>query len=46
MNYCIQMSMVLNVDLIGIINNKMIKTEKKYPIEKSKGKSIKYNKLH
>ena len=45
MNYCIQMSQVLNVDLIEIINQKMDKTEKKYPVEKSKGVSIKYDKL-
>lgn len=45
MNYCIQMSQVLNVDIIDIINAKMDKTEKKYPVEKAKGKSTKYNKL-
>ena len=45
MNYCIQMSMVLGVDIIDIINNKMDKTEKKYPLEKSKGVSTKYDKL-
>lgn len=45
MNYCIQMSQVLNVDIIDIINAKMDKTEKKYPIEKAKGVSTKYNKL-
>ena len=45
MNYCIQMSLVLNVDIIDIINDKMDKTEKKYPIDKSKGISTKYNKL-
>ena len=45
MNYCIQMSQVLNVDLIEIINSKMDKTEKKYPIDKAKGVSTKYNKL-
>lgn len=45
MNYCIQMSQVLNVDLIKIMNDKMDLTEKKYPIEKSKGVSTKYNKL-
>jgi NTP pyrophosphatase (non-canonical NTP hydrolase) len=44
-NYCIQMSMVLDVDLIKIINDKMDKTEKKYPVDKSKGVSTKYNKL-
>lgn len=45
MNYCIQMSQVLNIDIIDIINTKMDKTEKKYPIEKAKGISTKYNKL-
>ena len=45
MNYCIQMSLVLNIDIIDIINDKMDKTEKKYPIDKSKGISTKYNKL-
>ena len=45
MNYCIQMSQVLNVDIIEIINAKMDKTEKKYPVDKAKGISTKYNKL-
>ncbi len=45
MNYCIQMSQVLKVDIINIINAKMDKTEKKYPVEKAKGTSKKYNKL-
>ena len=45
MNYCIQMSLVLNVDIIDIINAKMDKTELKYPVDKSKGVSAKYTKL-
>ena len=45
MNYCIQMSMVLGLDIIDIINAKMDKTEKKYPVEKAKRVSTKYNKL-
>ena len=45
MNYCIQMSQVLDVDIVDIINNKMDKTEKKYPVEKAKGVSTKYDKL-
>ena len=45
MNYCIQMSQVLNLDIIDIMNDKMDKTEKKYPVEKAKGVSTKYNKL-
>lgn len=45
MNYCLQLSMVLGVDIIDIMNKKMDKTEKKYPIEKAKGVSTKYTKL-
>lgn len=44
-NYCIQMSQVLNVNLIDIVNKKMDITEKKYPVNKAKGKSTKYDKL-
>ena len=35
----------LLVDIIDIINAKMDKTEKKYIVDKAKGKSTKYNKL-
>lgn len=45
MNYCLQMAMVLNLDPIEIINEKMLKNAKKYPIVKAKGVSTKYNKL-
>ena len=45
MNYCIQMSQVLDVDIVDIINKKMDKTEKKYPVEKAKGVSTKYDKF-
>jgi len=45
MNYCIQLSLVLNVDIIDTINTKMDKTELKYPVDKSKGVSTKYTKL-
>ncbi|EEQ57118.1 nucleotide pyrophosphohydrolase [Clostridiales bacterium TF09-2AC] len=44
-NYCIQMSQILGVDLIDIVNAKMDKTEKKYPVDKAKGISTKYDKL-
>ena len=44
-NYCIQMADKLGVDPKQIVLDKMEKTEKKYPVEKSKGKSTKYNKL-
>ena len=45
MNYCLQMSIVLGLDPIDIMNKKMDKTEKKYPVDKAKGVSTKYNKL-
>lgn len=45
LNYCIQMSQVLNLDIVDILNAKMDKTEKKYPLEKSKGVSTKYDRL-
>ena len=44
-NYCLQMSMVLNMDIVDIINEKMDKNEKKYPVNKAKGISTKYDKL-
>ena len=44
-NYCIQMSQVLNVDIVDILNSKLDKTEKKYPVDKAKGVSTKYDKL-
>lgn len=44
-NYCIQMSQVLNLDIYEIVMNKLDKTRKKYPVEKCKSKATKYNKL-
>lgn len=43
--YCIQMAMKLGVDPKEIILKKLEKTRKKYPVEKAKGVSTKYNKL-
>ncbi|MDD4733399.1 MAG: nucleotide pyrophosphohydrolase [Bacilli bacterium] len=45
MNYCIQMADKLGIDPKQIILDKMEKTAKKYPVEKSKGVSTKYNRL-
>ena len=44
-NYCLQMADKLDVDLVEITDKKMDKNEKKYPIDKAKGSSVKYNKL-
>ena len=43
--YCIQMAMKLGVNPKEIILKKLEKTRKKYPVEKAKGVSTKYNKL-
>ena len=44
-NYSLQMAQVLDVDIIDIINRKMDDTEKKYPVDKARGVSTKYDKL-
>ena len=44
-NYCLQMAQVLGVDIIDVVNKKMDVSEKKYPADKAKGVSTKYNKL-
>ena len=45
LNYCLQMCQKLDLDPIDIMNEKMDKTEKKYPVDKAKGVATKYNKL-
>lgn len=43
--YCQDLLDKLGLDADDIVNTKMDKNEAKYPIEKSKGKSNKYNEL-
>ncbi|WP_288326431.1 nucleotide pyrophosphohydrolase [uncultured Clostridium sp.] len=43
--YCVHMADCLGVNIEEIINNKMDKNEKKYPVEKAKGNSKKYTEL-
>lgn len=43
--YCFQMAITLGINPKEIILNKLEKTKKKYPVEKAKGVSTKYNKL-
>lgn len=45
MNYCILLCHQIVVDPKQIVLEKMKISERKYPIEKSKGVSTKYNKL-
>lgn len=44
-NYCIQMAQVLNLDIFQIVMDKLEKTKKKYPVDKCKSISTKYDKL-
>ena len=43
--YCFQMAITLNISPEEIILKKLEKTKQKYPVNKSKGKSTKYDKL-
>lgn len=43
--YLLDLANKLDVDLIEIADKKMDKNAKKYPVEKAKGKSDKYDKL-
>ena len=43
--YCQNMLDKLGLDADEIVNDKMDKNEKKYPVEKAKGNANKYNKL-
>ena len=43
--YCRNMLDALGLDEDEIINSKMEKNEKKYPVEKAKGSSLKYDEL-
>ncbi len=45
LNYCLQLAVKLNLDPIEIVRKKMKKNALKYPIEKSKGRSDKYDQL-
>ena len=44
-NYCLLLADKLKLNPEQIVLDKMEKTAKKYPVEKAKGKSAKYNKL-
>ena len=45
LNYCLQLAVKLNLDPAEIIRKKMKKNAEKYPVEKSKGRSDKYDQL-
>jgi len=43
--YCIDMLDKLQLDADTIVNAKMTQNELKYPVEKARGKALKYTKL-
>ena len=43
--YLLSLSSVLKVDLSEAIGRKLVQNERKYPVDKSKGSSKKYNEL-
>lgn len=45
LSYCIMMADRLGVDIEEIVLDKLEKTKKKYPVEKARGVSTKYDKL-
>ena len=45
LNYCLQLASKLNMDPAEIIRKKIKKNALKYPVEKSKGRSDKYDQL-
>jgi NTP pyrophosphatase (non-canonical NTP hydrolase) len=45
MTYCIQLADALDVNIIDIMHAKIDKNEEKYPVEKARGKSDKYDQL-
>ncbi|AUD65810.1 nucleotide pyrophosphohydrolase [Tenericutes bacterium MZ-XQ] len=45
MTYCLYMCETYELDMKTIINEKIMKNEKKYPVDKAFGKADKYNKL-
>ena len=45
LNYCLQMAAKLELDPAEIVRKKMIKNALKYPVEKSRGRSDKYDQL-
>ena len=45
LTYCIMLADKIDVDIEGIVLNKLEKTKQKYPVEKARGVSTKYDKL-
>lgn len=44
-NYCVLMADTCNLDIDEIVQNKIIMNNQKYPVEKARGRKVKYDKL-
>ena len=45
LNYCMRLASVLDLDVCQIVLDKIEKNRAKYPVEKAKGRSLKYDRL-
>lgn len=45
LNYCMRLASVLDLDVRQIVLDKIEKNRAKYPVEKAKGRSVKYDRL-
>lgn len=45
LNYCMRLASVLDLDVRQIVLDKIEKNRTKYPVEKAKGRSVKYDRL-
>ena len=45
LNYCMRLASVLDLDVRQIVLGKIEKNRAKYPVEKAKGRSLKYDRL-
>ena len=45
LNYCLQLAAKMKLDPAEIVRKKMIRNAEKYPVEKSRGSSLKYDQL-
>ena len=45
LTYCLLLANAVDVDPVGIVSDKLEFTKAKYPVDKAKGKSVKYDRL-
>ena len=45
LTYCLLLANAVDVDPVEIVSDKLERTKAKYPVDKAKGKSVKYDRL-